>query len=105
MVNIAAIAASSSGANQIVAGVANKRIYVLGWVLSFGGTVNAKWQDGTTDKTGLFYGAATVVAASAPCTDQMGKSQAQFITTAGADLNLNLSTNVAVGGYVLYEQF
>lgn len=99
------IAASSSGANVIVAAAPGYKYRVLAWVLSFGGTVNAKWQSASTDKTGLFYGAAGVVVPSAELPDTSRTTQpAHFETAANEALNLNLSGAVAVGGYVVYDR-
>jgi hypothetical protein len=104
----AKIAVSASGINQIVAGAAGFRYRVIAWVLSFSGSVNAKWQTGSsspTDLTGLFYGAAGVIATSptVPVPKHMATPTPQFETNAGDDLTLNLSGSVAVGGYVVYE--
>lgn len=102
-----AIAASSNGDNQLVAGVAGRRIRVVGYVLSFSGAVNAKFTDGAggTALTGLLYGLGTaplpVVAPVVP--PVVGSSQGWFATSQGNDLTLNLSGGVAVGGHVLYE--
>lgn len=103
---VAAIAASSSGANAVVAAASGIKYRVLGFVLSFSGTVNAKWQSGSTDRTGLFYGVANVVVASPalPVADRQTRPTAQFETSAGEALTLNLSGAVAVGGYVVYER-
>lgn len=102
----AKIAASSSGANQIVAGVTGVRYRVIAFAISFSGSVNAKWQTGTTDVTGLFYGAAAAVAQSPtlPVPTRQVQPPAQFETNAGDDLTLNLSGATAVGGYVCYER-
>lgn len=101
----AAIAASAANANQVVAAVAGYKYRVLAFVLSFGGTVNAKWQSASTDKTGLFYGVAGVAVASP---DLPGTSPttppAHFETAPGEALNLHLSGAVAVGGYVVYDK-
>lgn len=100
-----AIAASASGANEIVAAVAGYQYRVIAFVLSFGGTVNAKWQSASTDKTGLFYGAAnTVVESPALPATSPSRPPAQFECAAGDALNLNLSGAVAVGGYVVYDR-
>ncbi len=96
----AAISASGSGNNTIVAAVTGKKIRVLEFALSFSGTVNAKFQSaaGGTDLTGLFYGAAN---SQVPGSfNPLGK----FETASGALLNLNLSAAVAVGGYVVYVE-
>lgn len=92
----AAIAASASGDNPIVAVVAGKKIRVLSYVLMANGAVNAKWRSATTDKSGLLYFAANG-GAVAPHTP-VGHLE----TAAGEALNLNLSGAVAVGGHVTY---
>lgn len=96
----AAIAASTSGNNTIVAAVTGKKIRVLAYKLSFSGTVNGKFQTGAggTDLTGLIYGVANVI-------DKGDFSPVgHFETAAGALLNLNLSGAVAVGGYIVYVE-
>lgn len=94
-----AIAASSSGNNEIVAAQTGKVIRVLGYVLSSSGTVNAKWRTANTDKTGLIYMVANnqvqVALPSQP-------DDFWFETVAGEALNLNLSGAVAVGGHLSY---
>lgn len=102
-----AIAASSSGANTLVAGVAGQKIRVLSFQLSFSGSVNAKFQTSTgpADLTGLFYGAAhsQVSSPALPPSQHGGRPQAHFETLSGDDLVLNLSGATAVGGVLLYE--
>ncbi len=101
----AAISASGSGANAIVAAVPGKRIRVAGYVLSFGGTVNAKWQSASTDLSGLIYGLAATFAQAAPMPKgERGGQAGHFETAAGEALNLNLSGAVAVGGHLAYEE-
>lgn len=106
MPTTAVIAASSSGDNEVVAAVTGRKVRVLAFHLSFGGTVNAKWKSGTsTDKSGLLYGvAATQVAGRAhvPAPSQQ-TPPFMFETAAGEALNLNLSGAVAVGGWVTYD--
>ena len=96
----APIAASSSGANSIVAAVAAKKIRVLAVWLSAAGSVNAKWQSATTptDKTGLAYLAANIghVLPYNP--------HGWFETLAGEALSLNLSAAIAVGGSLVYVE-
>lgn len=96
----ATIVASSSGATTIVAAVSNKKIRVLGYVLTFNAAVNAKWQSHVTptDKTGLAYGAANggIAAAFNPV--------GHFETISGEALDINLSGAVAVGGHLLYVE-
>lgn len=98
-VKSAVIAASSSGANAIVAAVTGKKIRVLGYIISGVTAVNAKWQSGSTDIGGLIYIGATggAVAPIAPM-------YMWFETVAGEALNLNLSGAVAVGGGVVYVE-
>lgn len=96
----AAIAASSSGNNTLVAAVASKKIRVLAMYLTSNGTVNAKIQDGAggTDKTGLAYLVANTgfVLPYNP----VGWCE----TTANTLLNLNLSASIAVGGALVYVE-
>lgn len=102
----AVINASASGANTIVAGVQGRRIRVYGYVLSFSGQANAKWQDsGGSDLTGLLYGSAAGVQVIAPAVPPIAGSQPGWFTTTaqGQGLILNLSAAVAVSGHVLYD--
>lgn len=98
----AAVAASSSGANEIVAapGV-GRQIRVTGWALMSSGAVTAKWQGGSTDKTGAMLFAASVSSVVAPA-NKPGES-GWFLCGDNAALNLNLNTTVAVNGVVAYE--
>lgn len=93
----AAISASSSGNNTIVAAVPGKKIRVLSYVLVGTTAVTAKFQSGAggTDLTGAMpIGANGVVSA--------GPDEGHFETAAGALLNLNLGSAVAVSGHVTY---
>lgn len=96
----AAISASTSGNNTLVAAVTSKKIRVLACVVTSSGTVNAKFQDGAggTDKTGLFYMIANT--GFALPYNPVG----WFETTAGVLLNLNLSAATAVGGCLTYVE-
>jgi hypothetical protein len=98
------ISASSSGDNTIVAAVANYYIRVLGYVVVFSGTVNAKWMSdtggGAVALSGLLYGVANS-GVSAPVVSE--NARGWFQTAGGKALNLNLSGATAVGGHVLYE--
>lgn len=100
MALIAAVAASASGDNAIVAAVAGKKIRVRGFELfnSVATVQNAKWRSGTTDITGLMYGTTIGLLADA----QAPKDDFLFETVAGQALNLNLSAATAVGGWVSY---
>ncbi len=102
----APIAASSTGDNTAtVAAVPGKRIAVLAFVLSFGGTVNAKWKSGTgTDLTGLYYGLLGAKYEAAPGPISPGGFFIHFQTATSEGLVINLSTNVAVGGHVVYDE-
>jgi hypothetical protein len=94
----AAIVASASGATEIVAAVAGKRIVVLAYNYMSAGTVNAKWQSGASDLTGLAYMVANTGKVA-------GFNPAGWCkTTAGAALNINLSGNVAIGGEITYAE-
>ena len=96
----AAISASSSGNNTLVAAVTSKKIRVLALWLSANGTVNAKLQDGAggTDKTGLAY--LVVNTGFVLPYNPVGWLE----TTANTLLNLNLSASVAVGGSLTYVE-
>jgi hypothetical protein len=101
----AVISASSSGDNAIVAAVTGKKIRVTSYVLSFSGSVNAKWRSGTTDLSGLLYGAAAAVVECGPTdSDLRGQRPGHLETARGEALNLNLSGATAVGGHLTYEE-
>lgn len=92
------IAASSSGANTVIAAVTSKRIRVVALLLTANGAVNAKWQSHVTptDLTGLAY-----LAANGGYTlpyNPLG----WFQTVSGEALDINLSGAVAVGGMITY---
>lgn len=92
----ATISESSSGDNEVVAGVTSKKIRVLSYVVMASAAVNVKWRSNATDKSGLLYCAANggAVAPFSPV--------GHLETAAGEPLNLNLSGAVAVGGHVTY---
>lgn len=100
LVKHAAIAASASGDNTVVAAVSGKAIYLLAYNIMSNGAVNAKWKSGaSTDLTGLAY------------MDAAGKGKvcnynpkAWCKTAAGEALVLNLSGAVAVGGEITYVE-
>lgn len=99
------INASASGDNTLVASVPGRRIRVMGYALSFSGTVNAQFTDGAGGSAlaGLFYGAAggNVKADAVP--PVMGSQPGWFATSQGNALVLNLSAAVAVGGVLLVD--
>lgn len=94
----AAIAASTSGNNTIVAAVSSKKIRVLAAQIIANGTVNAKWQSGAsgTDLTGLAY-----LVANAGYVLPFNPA-GWFETASNTLLNLNLSGATAVGGSITY---
>lgn len=95
----AAIAASSSGNNTVVAAVTGKKIRVLGYRFSANGTVAAKWRSSTAgDISGLSY--LVQYASAGASFSPVG----HFETTAGEGLVLNLDGAVAVGGHVSYVE-
>lgn len=102
----APINCSSMGANPIVTGVFGKRIRVVGFILSFSGSVNATWQTSTGSVAigGPYYGTADKDTNAAPMPDgTYDGPQGHFETlNQGDSLILNLSAAVAVGGHVTY---
>jgi len=95
----AAIAASSSGDNTVVSAVADKKITVVAFALSFNDAVNAKFKSASTDKTGLFYGTQYAGAGASI-------NPPSFLFQGGTNeaLIVNLSDAVAVGGFVTYYE-
>jgi hypothetical protein len=98
----AAISTTTSGQTAVVAAVTGRKIKVLGYVLMAAGTVNVKWQDGTTDLTGALPLTAQVGAVVPQCGGE-GYHPEWFKTTAGNALNLNCDSTVGVYGQVVYE--
>lgn len=96
----AAISASSSGNNTLVAAVTSKKVRVVALALVGAGAVNAKFQSGAggTDLTGLFYltyGGGIVLPFN---------PVGYFETASNTLLNLNLSAATAVGGCLTYVE-
>jgi hypothetical protein len=95
----AAISASSSGDNTVVAAVTSKKIRVLRWDLTSNGAVNAKWKSATAgDKTGLYYLTQFAGVGGSFCPVGL------FETASGEALVVNLSAAVAVGGVLTYVE-
>lgn len=92
------IVVSASGVTNLVAAVSTKKIRVLGFVLTANAAVNVKFQSHVTptDITGLHYLAQNSIV-TVPY-----NPKGWFQTIAGEALDINLSGNVAVGGYFLY---
>lgn len=99
----AAISASSSGNNALVAAVTSKKIRVLAYSLVPNGAVNARFQTdggGTPGNlTGLKY-----MGAAGNGIVQGFNPIGWFETDAGESLDLNLSGAVAVGGELVYVE-
>ena len=95
----AAIAASSSGDNTLVAAVTGKKIRAIKYVLVAAGTVSVKFKSGAgTDLTGAMPAAANSVIPGDYC------PVGQFESAAGSALVLNLSGAVAVTGHLTYVE-
>jgi hypothetical protein len=91
-------ASSMGGGNSVVALSSAKRIRVIAVNLTAAGTVNAKWQSGSsgTDITGLSYLVAN--AGFILPYNPVG----WFQTASSEALHLNLSASIAVGGHITY---
>lgn len=91
-------ASSMGGGNTIVSSQASKKIRVIAANVFANGTVNTKWQSGSsgTDITGLSYLVAN--AGFVLPYNPVG----WFETVSSAGLYLNLSASVAVGGHITY---
>jgi len=95
-VSFATINATTSGDTQVVAAVSNRRIVVVAFGVIASATVNIRFRSGTTDITGsmrLVEGGGIAHAYDAGL----------FQTATGQPLNINLSANATVGGYVVYR--
>ncbi len=93
----APIVASASGATEIVGAVAGHRIVILSFYWRSNGSVNVKWQSGSSDMSGLSYEAAStgqVCPHNSKGWGQTGVNEA---------LNINLSASVGVGGMLVYS--
>jgi hypothetical protein len=93
----APINATNSGNTQVVGAVSGKRIRVIAFAVIASATVNIKFQSGTSDITG-----------SMRVVEGGGIAHAYdgglFQTAVGQALNINLSANATVGGYVVYRE-
>jgi len=91
------INATSFGDTQIVPAVSGKRIRVIAYAVIANLTVSIKFRSGTTDITG-----------SMRVVEGGGIAHAYdgglFQTAEGQALNINLSANATVGGYVVYRE-
>ena len=93
----APISATTATDTQIVPAVSGKRIRVIAYAVIANLTVSIKFRSGTTDITG-----------SMRVVEGGGIAHAYdgglFQTAEGQALNINLSNNATVGGYVVYRE-
>ena len=98
-IKFAAIAASSSGDNTVIAAVTSKKIRVLGYTLIAAGTVNVRFESGA---------GGTALTGVMPLIANMGMSPngsfPQFETASNTLLNLELSAAVSVAGHITYVE-
>ena len=96
-VQYATINATTSGNTQVVGAVSGKRIRVIAYAVIASATVNIRFRSGSTDITG-----------SMRVVEGGGIAHAYdgglFETAVNQPLNINLSTNATVGGYVVYRE-
>jgi len=96
-VQYATISATTSGDTQIVPAVSGKRIRVIAYAVIANATVSIKFRSGTSDITG-----------SMRVVEGGGIAHAYdgglFQTAVNQPLNINLSANATVGGYVVYRE-
>jgi hypothetical protein len=96
-VQYAAINATSSGNTQVVAGVSGRRIRVIAYAVVADTTVDIKFRSGNNDITGTMH-----------LVEGGGIAHAYdgglFQTAVGQALNIYLSGNATVGGYVVYRE-
>jgi hypothetical protein len=96
-VMFAVINATTSGNTQVVPAVSNKRIRVVAYAVVASATVSIKFRSGTTDITG-----------SMRIVEGGGIAHAYdgglFETAVNQPLNIYLSNNATVGGYVVYRE-
>lgn len=101
-----AIDYSTSGTKVLVAGVPNRKIRVMNYVLMSGGTVNPKFTRGSgTELSGPFpmVAQSNISSGFAPSQGVGGASlMGHFDTDYGEDLNLVLDQNVQVSGHLSY---
>ena len=91
------ISATNSGNTQIVGAVSGKRIRVIAFAVVADATVYIKFRSGTTDITGsmlLVQGGGIAHAYDGGL----------FQTAVNQPLNINLSADATVGGYVVYRE-
>jgi hypothetical protein len=93
----ASVSVSASGATQIVAADATRKIKVVSYVLVADAAVTAKWQSASTDLTGAMSLAANGGVSA------IGSFDAHLMeTSVNQALNLNLGGAVGVRGHISY---
>jgi len=96
-VKFRSISATTAGTTQVVGAVSGKRIRVIAYAVVAAEPTRIKFQSGTTDITG-----------SMQLVEGGGIAHAYdgglFETAVGQPLNINLSINATVGGYVVYRE-
>lgn len=98
------VSVNSNGDNTLIAGVAGRRIMVVGYVLMGAGTVTAKFTDGaggTVLGTLPLTTTYPTVAPIAPISPVAGQ-QGWMCGTAGNALVMNLSSGVFAYGHISY---
>ncbi len=99
----AAISASSSGANTVVAAVGARKIRVLNYLLVSAGTVTATWKSDTTGISGALPLVANSAISCAGGSHNANGPEGVLETAGGEALVLSLSGAVAVTGHIRYE--
>jgi hypothetical protein len=100
--------ASTSGSTRLVVGNTTQRIYVCGWNLMSGGTVNVKLVYGTGGSCGTGTTAITPAfefTAQSTNIDHLPVYTGITPVPSGNDLCINESSGVAFGGIVYFSQF
>lgn len=98
MLSYAAISASSSGDNTIVAAVSGRRIYVHNYLLIATADVIVTWKSGATSISGPM----SIAAQGGVSADGVGPSNTWLRTAAGEALILSLSGAFQVSGHIQY---
>ena len=94
-IKFAKIDVSTSGASPIVAAVAGVKIRAISFFAVAGGAVEVKWQSDSTDLTGFM---AVAVNGGISAESDPGL----FETAEGEILNINIGSNIQVGGGLVY---
>jgi hypothetical protein len=104
MSKYAAVSASASGDNTIVAAVAGQKIVLLSYTVIAAGDVSITWKSGaSTSLSGAMALAANGGAAPSAGPLAPGAIVGLLETAAGEALVLGLSAAVAVGGHITYR--